>query len=102
MTLLHGTTVPLDSQRPFKAKDPSYRYRLTPTEREVASLLIAGLATREIAAVRGVTPKRVECVISNIIGKLGVQNRREALPLLSEVQAQVLTPHGRQASCSPC
>lgn len=80
-----GTTVPLDSQRPFKAVDHSFRYQLTPTERQVARMLLDSMPTREIAATRGVSVKAVEVAISNIIGKLGVSNRAEAVPLLREV-----------------
>ena len=85
MLRFRGTTVPLDSQRPFKAQDHSFRYRLTPTEQEVAQMLLESTPTREIAATRGVSVKAVEGAISNIIGKLGVRNRTEALPLLHQV-----------------
>ncbi len=80
-----GTTVPLDSLRPFKAPDESARYRLTAAEHEVAQMLLASQPTHAIAATRGVSIKAVEGAISNIIGKLGVSNRREAMPLLREV-----------------
>lgn len=83
-----GTTVPLDSQRPFKARDHSYRYKLTPAERDVARRLLEGASTREIAAARGVSAKAVDGAISNILGKLGVSCRAEALPLLHQTLAQ--------------
>lgn len=87
MLNFRGTTVPLDSLRPFKARDHSFRYRLTPAEREVARLLLDYASTREIAVARGVSVKTIQGAISNIIGKLGVSNRVEALPLLRKAMA---------------
>ena len=85
MRIFRGTTVPLDAQRPFKEQDQSFRYQLTPTEHQVAQMLLDSTPTREIATARGVSVKAVEGAISNIIGKLGVRNRVEALPLLQQV-----------------
>lgn len=105
MTTLRGTTVPLDSLRPFKMEDQSFRYRLTPAEREVACLLAAGRTTHEIAAVRGIASKSVDFAISHILGKLGVMDRREALPLLHGLLAgedsQVTSQPERRMSCQP-
>lgn len=94
MTVLRGTTVPLDSLAPFKAKDHSFRYRLTPTEREVAKFLLKGASTRDIAAARGVSIKAVEGAITNILGKLGVSNRQEAIPVLRDVLTYRTGPLG--------
>jgi LuxR family maltose regulon positive regulatory protein len=51
---------------------------LTPREREVLVLLIAGLTNREIGTKLVISPETVKKHTRNIYGKLGVRNRTEA------------------------
>ena len=50
---------------------------LTPSERRVADLAVAGRSNREIAQELYVTPKTVEVHLSNAYRKLGIRSRRE-------------------------
>lgn len=50
---------------------------MTPTERQVASLVAEGLSNREVAARLFVTTKTVEAHLSKIYGKLGIRSRAE-------------------------
>jgi DNA-binding NarL/FixJ family response regulator len=50
---------------------------LTPGERRVADLAVAGRSNREIAQELYVTPKTVEVHLSNAYRKLGIRSRRE-------------------------
>jgi predicted ATPase/DNA-binding CsgD family transcriptional regulator len=51
---------------------------LTPREREVASLLAAGLSNRAIAAKLVLSPRTVEAHVDHILTKLAVRSRTEA------------------------
>ncbi|MDW8069530.1 MAG: response regulator transcription factor [Anaerolineae bacterium] len=52
---------------------------LTEREREVLEEMVRGRANREIAAALGVAEKTVEKHVTEILGKLGVQSRVEAV-----------------------
>ncbi|HJC36895.1 MAG TPA: helix-turn-helix transcriptional regulator [Candidatus Merdibacter merdavium] len=52
---------------------------LTPREREVYELLIRNCSTREIAAKLGISDKTVRNHISNVMLKLGVKGRAQAV-----------------------
>ena len=54
---------------------------LTPREAEVLRLLAARLTDREIAEALFISPKTAGFHVANILGKLGVANRREAAAL---------------------
>ena len=54
---------------------------LTPREREVLALLVEGLSNPEIAARLSVSRSTAAGHVSNILGKLGVSNRAEAVSL---------------------
>jgi DNA-binding NarL/FixJ family response regulator len=60
---------------------PSVAVRLTPREREVLALLADGLNAREIAARLFLSPKTVESHCENILRKLGVRTRAQAVAL---------------------
>jgi len=52
---------------------------LTPREREVLELIARGLTNREIAEQLVIAPKTVRNHVSRIYGKLGVNNRTQAV-----------------------
>jgi DNA-binding CsgD family transcriptional regulator len=52
--------------------------RLTPREREVLRLLVAGHSNPEIAAALFVSPRTAETHVTHILAKLGVASRAEA------------------------
>src|SRR3954454_14517150 len=51
---------------------------LTPREREVLDLLVAGATNAQIAQTLVIAPKTVDHHVSAVLGKLGVTSRREA------------------------
>ena len=52
---------------------------LTKREKEIFDLLIYNKTTNEIAATLNITDKTVRNHISNVIGKLGVSSRTQAI-----------------------
>jgi LuxR family maltose regulon positive regulatory protein len=58
---------------------------LSPREREVLSLLAAGLTNREIAATLSISPETVKKHTAAIYGKLGASNRTEAAAMAREL-----------------
>ncbi|WP_455682119.1 helix-turn-helix domain-containing protein [Thomasclavelia sp.] len=52
---------------------------LTPREKEIFNLLIKNQSTREIAKTLGISEKTVRNHISNVIQKLGVDSRIQAV-----------------------
>jgi DNA-binding NarL/FixJ family response regulator len=61
---------------------------LTPREREVARLVAAGLANKDVAKCLGLSPNTVKNVLMRIYPKVGVSNRTElALRIIREVAA---------------
>jgi DNA-binding CsgD family transcriptional regulator len=63
------------------ARDPLASLELTPREREVLRLVAAGRSNARIADELGITTKTASVHVSNILGKLGVENRVEAAAL---------------------
>jgi RNA polymerase sigma factor (sigma-70 family) len=55
--------------------------RLTPREREVLELLLGGLTQEQIAERLVISPKTVGTHIQNILTKLGVHSRAQAVAL---------------------
>ncbi|MDX2007563.1 MAG: response regulator transcription factor [Meiothermus sp.] len=53
--------------------------RLTPREREVLGLLVKGMSDKEIARELGLEPKTVSHWVLNIRGKMGAENRAQAI-----------------------
>jgi NarL family two-component system response regulator LiaR len=54
---------------------------LTPREREVLALMVGGLINAKIAEELNVSPFTVKSHVSNILAKLGVSSRTEAVTL---------------------
>jgi DNA-binding CsgD family transcriptional regulator len=52
---------------------------LSPRERQCLELAARGLSSPEIGAKLGVTPRTVDFHFSNMISKLGVRNRQQAI-----------------------
>jgi two-component system, NarL family, nitrate/nitrite response regulator NarL len=68
------------------------RYRraldtLTPREKEVLTLIVAGKSTVCIARAMGVTTGTVRIYVGNVLAKLGVHSRLQAAALASELGA---------------
>ena len=61
--------------------DPLATLDLTPREREVLRLVAEGWSNARIAEALGITTKTASVHVSNILGKLGVENRVEAAAL---------------------
>ncbi len=57
--------------------DPALAARLTPAEREVATLVISGRSNAEIARRRGTASNTVANQVGSIFRKLGIQSRAE-------------------------
>ena len=55
------------------------KYILTKREKEVFTLLIDNKTTKEIADILGISEKTVRNHISNVIQKLGVRSRTQAI-----------------------
>jgi NarL family two-component system response regulator LiaR len=62
-------------------KPPRLGRDLTPREREVLSLLVAGMTNKEIAEELTLSPGTVRLHVSNILSKLMASNRTEAATL---------------------
>ena len=68
------------SRRPGEAAEETLRRApLTPRERDVVSLLVAGSSTREIAGESGLTVSTVNTYLKRIFSKLGVHSRVELI-----------------------
>ncbi len=68
--LVHAATQP-----------PAPGHDLTERERAVLALLVEGLNNTQIAARLGVSPSTIKSHVSNILSKLGVASRTEAVAL---------------------
>jgi DNA-binding CsgD family transcriptional regulator len=58
---------------------PEHRARLTDREQQVLDLVAAGIPTRAIAGVLGISVASVKANLSRIFRKLGVSNRAQAI-----------------------
>ncbi len=70
-----------DSPGPISDHDPSETFGLTPREREVLTLMVEGLNNPEIAERLVVSRSTAKAHVSNILSKLGVSNRAEAITM---------------------
>jgi NarL family two-component system response regulator LiaR len=70
-----------DRYAPVADQDLADAYELTPREREVLALMVAGLSNPEIAERLVVSRSTAKAHVSNILSKLGVSNRAEAVAL---------------------
>jgi NarL family two-component system response regulator LiaR len=62
-----------------EAAAPTIGYDLTPREYEVLELLVKGLNNVQIAGTLDISPATAKAHVSNILSKLGVSNRAEAV-----------------------
>lgn len=72
--------------------------KLTPRERDVADLVMAGKTTPEIAEQLSISERTVQTHISNILAKLNVRTRAEAAVLLYQWRIE---EQGRGATVKP-
>jgi len=72
--------------------DQFAEWRLTPTEQNIAILVIKGFSNQEIAQLRGTTESTVKSQISAIFRKSGVTNRQQLVTWVVEDLIEVLTP----------
>ena len=61
---------------------------LTPREREVLVLLAQGMTDREIATALFLSTRTVNVHVSNILSRLGVPSRRDAVRIVRELEAE--------------
>jgi NarL family two-component system response regulator LiaR len=78
-----STLAPEAIQALIQPADPGAApgHDLTPRERDVLALLVTGLNNPEIAKQLYISPSTVKVHVSNILSKLGVSNRGEAIAL---------------------
>lgn len=76
--------------QPVPAPAPAVGFDLTTREREVLALLIKGLNNSEIANRLSVSHATAKAHVSNILSKLGVSNRAEAVAVA--LQQKLVNP----------
>jgi NarL family two-component system response regulator LiaR len=63
------------------SQPPTPGFDLTEREREVLALMVEGLNNTQIAARLTVSPSTVKSHVSNILSKLGIASRTEAVAI---------------------
>ncbi len=81
-----------ESPGAVQARDFGESYGLTPREREVLALVVEGLNNPEIAERLVVSRSTAKAHVSNILSKLGVSNRAEAIALALQHNQAAGTP----------
>lgn len=81
-------------QQTPRARDLPDAFDLTPREREVLALMVEGLSNPEIAVRLVVSRSTAKAHVSNILSKLGVSNRAEAIALALKYDARPGTRSG--------
>jgi len=84
-----------DSSGAARDQDPVQKYGLTARESEVLALMIEGLNNPDIAERLVVSRSTAKAHVSNILSKLGVSNRAEAIALALQ-QNLTGSPTGRR------
>jgi DNA-binding NarL/FixJ family response regulator len=79
-----------ESARPRTSPRPSLAEDLTPRERQVLGLLSEGLSNRQIALRLGVAERTAKFHVNAILGKLGAENRTEAVVVAARLGLIVL------------
>jgi DNA-binding CsgD family transcriptional regulator len=77
---------PLPTVAPVSAPRAIAMVELTPREREILGLLCARQTNPEIAEALFLSIRTVESHVRNILGKLGVENRREAAAIAARLK----------------
>jgi NarL family two-component system response regulator LiaR len=89
--------IQFETPRTIQAADLAKSYGLTPREREVLALMVEGLNNPEIAERLVVSRSTAKAHVSNILSKLGVSNRAEAIALALQHDPTIgTTARGRQ------
>jgi DNA-binding NarL/FixJ family response regulator len=81
----------IERTRPARAATADLRRlsTLTPREREVLALTTEGLTQKQVASRLGISIKTVGAHMQNLLGKLGVHSRMEAVALAARVGVDV-------------
>lgn len=79
-----------EAQSPLHEQELTEAYGLTPREHEVLGLMVEGLSNPQIAERLVVSRSTAKAHVSNILSKLGVSNRAEAIALA--LQHNLSTP----------
>ena len=85
-----------ETRSAVQSADLAETYALTPREREVLALMVEGLTNPDIAQRLVVSRSTAKAHVSNILSKLGVSNRGEAIALA--IQYNLVGSPGRHWS----
>ncbi len=82
--MLAGTLIQPRSGQEFARLHAAGEYEaLTPREREVLQLIVAGQTNRQIADCLVVSPETVKTHVRHVLGKMGVNRKAELRALLT-------------------
>jgi NarL family two-component system response regulator LiaR len=86
-----------DGQDLARKADLSETFDLTPREREVLALMAEGLSNPDIAERLVISRSTAKAHVSNILSKLGVSNRAEAIALALQHDLSLAGPRPQSA-----